>query len=122
MLAGLWGFKTSTNRNLAEEVFNLIVEPSFKNWHLAYKNEKQADQIFLNNHLYKLVKGSVMAHDSFHCEKYGGQPYPSIRPGHYCHVGGYGCCGPESSNYNYSFPHECPEKCRPYEQKEWIFC
>ncbi len=118
MLAGMWGQATLRDRNIAKNVLNIIANTG--SFHDAYKNDKQADQIFLSIYLYEIVKKSVLAHDSFHCKKFGGEPFPTKRPSGYCHVGGYGCCGPESDNYNYSFPHECPHECRLF--KDWVFC
>lgn len=120
MLAGLWGFANGKDRNLALQVFNNIFNPALKRWHANYKNEKQADQIFLKKYLWETVQKNFTAHDSFHCLKYNSRPFPTQRPWFYCHVGGYGCCGIEILNS--SFPHECPYECRPKEHKEWIFC
>ncbi|CAF0738142.1 unnamed protein product [Brachionus calyciflorus] len=120
MLAGLWGFKTREDRNLAQKVFKTIFNPHLKSWHDSYRGEKQADQIFLKKYLWSTVKSNATVHDSFNCGKLGGEPFPSQRSSLYCHVGGYGCCGPEFSNS--SFPHECPYGCRPKEHKEWLFC
>lgn len=120
MLAGLWGFSSKKDRNLASQLFQIIFDPSLKKWHANYKSEKQADQIFLKKYLWNTVKKNFTAHDSFHCSKYDSIPFPTQRPWFYCHVGGYGCCGPEIMNS--SFPHECPYECRPKQHKEWIFC
>lgn len=120
MLAGLWGQATAKDRNVAAKIFKILSDPSLKSWHASHAGQKQADQIFLSEFIYKEVKKSVLIHDSFHCVKYGGQPFPTKRPQGYCHVGAYGCCGPESSNYIYAFPYECPHECRP--AKDWVLC
>lgn len=122
MLAGLWGMAVEKDRSIAQKVFKIITNPLNKFWHKNHAAEKQADQIFLRDFLYDTVKKNVMIHDSFNCESLGGRPFPTMRPPEYCHVGGYGCCGPNSINFNRSFPHECPEKCRPRKHKEWVFC
>lgn len=116
----MWGFAPVKNRNLSQKIFQIISDPYFESWHKSYKDEKQADQIFLKKHLWDIVKENVTAHDSFHCGKLGGKPFPTQRPSYYCHVGGYGCCGPEYLNA--SFPFECPYACRPKDHKEWVFC
>lgn len=120
MLAGMWGIKTSANREVASKFYETMTNASFLAFYRKYKYEKQADQIFLQLYMYSDVKKSVLAHDSFHCQKYGGQPFPSKRPAGYCHVGGFGCCGPESSNFIYAFPHECNYNCRSH--KDWVLC
>ncbi|RNA21102.1 hypothetical protein BpHYR1_032223 [Brachionus plicatilis] len=118
MLAGMWGFASEKDRTLASEIFKIIFDPSHERWHANHVNEKQADQIFLKKYLWHKVEKNFTSHDSFHCLKYKSRPFPSQRPWFYCHVGGYGCCGPEFLNS--SFPHECPYECRPKEHKEWF--
>ncbi len=118
MLAGMWGQATVRDRKVARQVFDIIANT--KSFHVSHANEKQADQIFLSTYLKKIIQKSALVHDSFHCKKLGGEPFPSQRPAGYCHVGGYGCCGPNSTNFKYAFPHECPYECRP--SKDWIFC
>ena len=118
----MWGIKTSCNREIASTFFDTITGHSLLSFYRKYKSERQADQMFLVEYIEKsdINKNDILAHDSFHCNKYGGKPFPSKRPAGYCHVGGYGCCGPESNNFIYSFPHECSYDCRPH--KDWVFC
>lgn len=116
MLAGLWGFQVHKARQLAFHLFKRFANPNMYEWHRVNMNNNQADQIFLRDYFTDIVRHSVVIHDSFHCARLGGQPFPTQRPtSHYCHVGAYGCC-----NLNASFPHECPIQCR--KQKEWVFC
>ena len=120
MLAGTWGFALNKSRAIANYIFNSIIDPYMKQWMKYYANVKQADQIFLRTYVWGLVKKNVTIHDSFNCDSLGGMPFPTQRSSYYCHVGGYGCCGPEFLNS--SFPHECPYNCRPRDHKEWVFC
>jgi hypothetical protein len=124
MLAGMWGMRVGENRKLAQKLFEIIVDPSMITWYNLYKNDKFADQIFLDKYFRKEVELNVTAHDSFYCTKfgkYGVKPFPYQRPdNYYCHVGGRGCCGP--AFLNASFPFECPLECRPKSFKEWVFC
>jgi len=116
MLAGLWGFRLHKARKLGFQLFQRFVNPNVYEWHRVNMNNNQADQQFLRDYFTEIVRHSVIIHDSFHCARLGGQPFPTQRPtSHYCHVGAYGCC-----NLNVSFPHECPVQCR--KQKEWVFC
>ena len=120
MLAGLWGFRAEYDRALSDRLFHLIVNPSMKKWYRNNWRRKDTDQVFLEKYFLSIVEKNHTAHDSFFCLKYGGKPFPKPRPSYYCHVGGYGCCGPQFLNA--SFPHECTYECRPYEHKEWVFC
>lgn len=123
ILAGLWGFRPEYDRTLAQKLFQKIVDPSMRKWHRLNRNDKQADQTFLDKHLRPFIETSLTAHDSFHCLRFrsSSRPFPKQRPSsYYCHVGGYGCCGAQFLNA--SFPHECPYECRPHEHKEWVFC
>lgn len=121
MLAGMWGMRVGENRELARNLFEIMVDPTMKSWYEYNNKKKDADQIFLEKFFRQIVESNVTAHDSFHCMKYGGKPFPKQRTSnYYCHVGGYGCCGPAFSNA--SFPFECPYACRPKFHKEWVFC
>ena len=96
MLAGLWDFKSSHNRNLANYIFELLTEPGMKKWYEKYRNLKQSDQIFLKEYLWEIVRMNVTIHDSFYCDQLGDAfgrtiPFPQKRPEtFYCHLGGYG--------------------------------
>ena len=59
-------------------------------WYDRHRDLKQADQIFLEEYLWEIVRENVTIHDSFYCNQLGGIPFPTRRPEHYCHVGGYG--------------------------------
>lgn len=121
ILAGLWGFRVELDRKLGRKLFQAITTPKMSSWYEQHAHEKQADQIFLNERFRRHIERNLTAHDSFHCSRFGlSRAFPKQRPVFYCHVGGYGCCGPEFSNS--SFPHECPYECRPPDHKEWIFC
>lgn len=120
MLAGMWGLSNERDRHLAMRMFNTIVDGRLSDWHSANARNKHADQIFLQEHFKPIVEKNVTIHDSFHCARLGGRPFPTQRPEFYCHVGGYGCCGVQFMNS--SFPHECPYECRPQNHKEWVFC
>lgn len=121
MLAGLWGFRSELDRALARQLLHMFTSPSMHRWYDLHRHEKQADQIFLEDFYRRFVEVNMTAHDSFHCARFPqSRPFPKQRPVYYCHVGGYGCCGPLFLNA--SFPHECPYECRPTEHKEWVFC
>ncbi len=112
MLGGMWGFYNARDRFLSFHLLNLIVFSRKYNYGKA--NLKGYDQFFLAT-IYSLLKDSAVIHDSYTCEIFGGQPFPSRREGD-CFVGGLGEC-----NRNGSF-RECPVKCRPKMHLDWTTC
>ena len=114
ILAGMWGFYNSRDRNLANKIFDLIKNPEISKTYL--KSSKVGDQKFLKEYVYDLVKEKSIAHDSYACFLYGSDPFPTKRVGN-CFVGSPN----DGCNPNSTF-NECPAKCRPKDHQDWISC
>lgn len=114
ILGGMWGFYNARNRILAFHLFNLILNSQRYNNVNSYKkkNLNGNDQLFLSD-IYYLLKNEAIIHDSYFCEKYGGDPYPTERIGN-CFIGAVGECN------STGLFEICPVKCRKY--LEWITC
>ena len=127
MPPGLWGFASGKNRQIGEEMFKLITDPNMIPWHAQHGHNSTADQVFIETNLLSIVQKNNTSHDSFFCNKFGGQPFPSKRTPEYCHVGGYGCCEISRKNNYYSRPFrslnlQCPHMCRPKNHSDWFYC
>jgi hypothetical protein len=114
----MWGFKSNSNRNLANTIFYTILN---KNIAVRYNHNKQspkgADQSFLSDHVYKHLKQISIIHDSFSCKYYeNSQPWPTRRIGN-CFVGSPRECNQSANNF-----YECPMECRPYNYRDWENC
>jgi hypothetical protein len=116
ILGGMWGFYNERNRTLANRILNLILD---KNISVRYnsndKSPKGADQHFLTSHVYGLIKVDSVIHDSYLCQNYGGQPFPTKRKGN-CFIG-----NPFDCNITASF-FKCPPQCRPKAHLDWESC
>ena len=86
---GMWGFYNSRDRQLANKLFELIID---RNTSLKYngnnKNSYNADQVFLANVVYPLVVNKSVVHDSYLCKVIGGEPFPTKRVGN-CQIGNF---------------------------------
>ncbi|RNA24203.1 hypothetical protein BpHYR1_008982, partial [Brachionus plicatilis] len=91
ILGGMWGFKVSTNINLARQIFNLIVKIGNR-YKTTDKSLKGYDQYFLSDHVYERIIKNSTVHDSFLCNHFpNSKPFPSRRVGN-CFVGYTGSC------------------------------
>jgi hypothetical protein len=67
MMAGMWGFRASADRSLANRIFGLVT-----NLNLAkvYNQKENAnDQDFLRSRVYGLIRNDSLVHDSHLCSK-----------------------------------------------------
>lgn len=113
----MWGFKNHKNRTLAKKLFNLIIKKSNSlMYNSTYQNQKDLDQLFLANFVYKNIKKQSVIHDSYFCNYYlDSKPFPTQRKGN-CFVGGVGLCN-ETENF-----YTCPVECRPKKHLDWTTC
>ena len=114
----MWGFRNKYDRDLANKIFGLIVNPNIaKHYNSDFKSPKGGDQNFLTDHVYKLVLKSHVSHDSYFCTRYErGKAFPDKRLGD-CFVGNPYPCNPLNSNLD-----KCPKECRPPDHLDWEYC
>lgn len=114
MMGGTWAARVSSTRNRFKKSFSEL----FKNG-LAYIDRFKGgwDQVALQRYVWPWAKKMAFIHDSYTCKKFSyTHPFPTKRK---LGVGNY--VGSVLS-LNASIDAECPEKCRPKEHKDWIYC
>jgi len=114
MMGGTWAAKVSSTRNRFRKSFAEL----FKNG-LAYINRFKGgwDQVALQRYVWPWAKKMALIHDSYTCKKFSyTSPFPTKRE---LGVGNY--VGSVLA-LNASIDAPCPEKCRPKEHKDWIYC
>ncbi|CAF1056648.1 unnamed protein product, partial [Brachionus calyciflorus] len=114
--AGMWGFKTSHERKLANQLFDQLINKTIAKRfnHDGMSLNKFADQSFLAQYLYPKIHKNATIHDSFTCKIHNdSKPFPTRRAGS-CYVGVIGKC-----NENIEFWHKCPIECRPKDHLNW---
>jgi hypothetical protein len=64
ILGGMWGFKMRNNRELANKIFQMIIDKklSYK-YNYQYKSPKGYDQFFLVDYVFNLIKKNSVIHD-----------------------------------------------------------
>lgn len=114
-MGGMWGMKTKIDLKLSQNIFSMIMNKTLSIIYNQNGNSaKEADQDFLRDHVYRLIRKNSTIHDSYHCLRFAdSQPFPTQRIND-DHVGSY------ISNKTKIFP--CPFECRPSEHKNWEFC
>lgn len=117
ILAGMWGFRPSNNRALAHRIYMKLQNAS-----LIGNYEGKADQLFLANEVWPLVKNDSIIHASFHCKRFqdNSQPFPTKRPSILGQNIFVGCVKP--CNQSQFVFDSCPFACRPQNHKDWIYC
>jgi len=115
ILGGLWGLHMKRNRNLASNIFNLILSKKLiRMYNIKLNNRKMFDQYFLREIIYPLLKNTSLVHDSYHCLKYKDSlPFPNKRDG-FNYVG-----YPEGAQKQIEI---CPVACRPKYGMNWEYC
>ena len=77
-------------------------------------SQREGDQDFLGQHLYKLIANNSTIHDSYHCGRFNdSQPFPTQRTIQ-DHVGSY-------AHLKMNIL-KCPIECRPQNHKDWEYC
>jgi hypothetical protein len=114
----LWGFYSIAERQLANHIFDLIIDKNrSQKFNPNNNSPKGADQLFLSQYVYPLIRNNVLAHDSFFCGNLEqSSPFPSKRTGD-CFVGNPAECYPINGTF-----FACPLKCRPKNQAHWKYC
>jgi hypothetical protein len=116
ILGGMWGFYNQRDRSTANRIFKSILHPLHSFIYNFYANSpKNNDQMYLQRNVFSHIKFNSIVHDSFCCDKYGGDPFPSKRFGN-CFVGSSVSCNLTDNFY------ECPLECRPLNHQDWIYC
>lgn len=97
-----------------------------KNVQYKYKwnddNYKGADQEFLSKYIWPLAINNATMHDSYSCNFFGGEPFPSERPlDRFCFAACFWPCCDKKLNQTDRMP-ECPIECRPKNHQDWIYC
>ena len=118
----MWGYKSIHNKQVSHIVFKKIVFKKFASiYNQNLKNAKGADQNFLRDQVYSLLKSDSLIHDSYLCDYYANtSPFPTKRIGS-CFVGAaddFGDCSIASAEQLSNYI--CPIKCRY--NLNWKFC
>lgn len=60
--------------------------------------------------------------DSFFCDSFGANAssFPTKRDIYFCFVPCANCC--DKKLFDKEWKDVCPEKCRPKDHKDWIYC
>ena len=116
ILGGMWGFYSARNRNLANQIYAKFTDKQITaRYNAGMKSPKGGDQQFLSEHVYSILQTNSVMHDSYLCAAYGGSPFPTRRVGD-CYIGGVTVCNASATFY------ECPQNCRPPNNKDWVTC
>jgi hypothetical protein len=118
ILGGLWTSALYRNRLLFLRLFSILLDKNkVKRYSLMH------DQTLLTELVWPKVKDQTLAFDSYTCEQFhdGHQyPFPVQRSSRECHLGCIRPCCLNSSKIILTKP--CPEKCRPKNHPDWLYC
>jgi hypothetical protein len=125
ILEGMWGFYNKRNILISNKIYSLMINKEITKSY-NFGNKKLVDQYFLRDHVFPLVKNDAIIHDSYNCERLGGNPFPSRRIG-LCHIGQkiFDSDCKTANDTNLFFTHRspiCPIECRPKEYLDWETC
>jgi hypothetical protein len=117
ILGGMWTAALYRNRLLFLDAFSVLL-----NKDVVKKYVSVHDQTLLTEFVWPKVKHETLVFDAYSCQKHEGAyelPYPTQRDSRDCHIG---CIKPCCNNSTKIYMLECPEKCRPKEHPEWLYC
>jgi hypothetical protein len=118
ILGGLWGAAMTRARDHLSHAFQPMLVPS-----IGRQYNGTGDQQFLWDYIWKKVKDYSLTFDSYFCEHYGGQPFPSQRPVGNCFLGCIrSCCNNATNDDSKRKKIPCPIACRPRDHQDWIYC
>lgn len=118
ILGGLWTSALHRNRLLFLRLFSVLLDR-----HKVRRYSLSHDQTLLTELIWPKVKDQTLVFDSYTCEQLphpNWQPFPSQRPSRECHLGCVRPCCQNSTNIVFKNP--CPEKCRPKNHTDWLYC
>ncbi len=118
ILGGLWTSSLYRNRLLFLRLFSILLDKNkVKQYSLIH------DQTLLRQLIWPKVKDQTLVFDSYTCGQFREghlRPFPTQRPSRECHLGCIRPCCQNSSKISFTKP--CPEKCRPKNHPDWIYC
>jgi len=118
ILGGLWTSALYRNRLLFLHLFSILLDTyQIKQYFLSH------DQTLLGNLIWPKVKEQSLVFDSYTCSfivEGNQRPFPTQRPSRDCHLGCIRPCCQNSSKIILIEP--CPEKCRPKNHLDWLYC
>jgi hypothetical protein len=118
ILGGLWTSALYRDRLLFLRLFSILLDKNkVKRYSLAH------DQTLLSEIVWPKVKARTLAFDSYTCEQFhdGRQlPFPVQRTSRECHLGCVRPCCQNTSKIILTKP--CPDKCRPKDHPDWLYC
>lgn len=120
ILGGMWGLRTHLDRRLSNRLFAYVIsEWVGKNYNLKGKTAYNADQDFLRDYVYGVIKCKSTIHDSYKCMTYlDSKPFPTRRQ-----VDDFvGSVVVSVTSQKKIEILKCPVECRPVEHKDWEFC
>ena len=106
---------------MADYLYKALTNKFIAQHYNKIKNNKGEDQFFLTDFFSYYSLRNSTTHDSFSCQKLGGDPFPVQRIGN-CFVGCTYCCNSSIEILNQKFPFICPIECRPKNHQDWIHC
>lgn len=120
----MWGHANVLDRQSGYRIYqNFITDKIQSEFNPGQtKNLKGYDQFYLTQHVWPMAKQNATMHDSYNCQVYGGDPFPTQRPtDRYCFVTCFFPCCDLKHNQTARMP-ECPLECRPKDHPEWTTC
>jgi len=120
MMGGTWGAKVNQMRNRFLDAFKKLFKDA-----IAYVAREEGggwDQIALVRYIWPWSKKVALSHDSYTCHKFARtSPFPTQRT---AGVGNF-IGSVVSLNSSIGLTGEggiCPDKCRPKDHKDWLYC
>ena len=113
IMGGMWGARMDLGqRKLFSNLTQFLIDDAgYIGWY------RGVDQAVLSRWVWPRVANMTMSHDSYQCKKYvvrNWRPWPTQRlPGPFNHVGS---AGPME------LTAQCPQECRPPDNKDWVLC
>lgn len=115
-MGGMWGVKTFMDRPLSKRIVSISMQSRLVDkFNSNRNNRKGLDQEFLEQHVWHLLNGRSIEHDSFGCRGHE-NAWPTRRQGN-CFVGSPSECDKNKSDF-----YTCPIKCRPRDHPDWSYC
>ncbi len=115
ILGGLWGVKLNQERSWIKNISQYLLTPDAVRCYTG-----AGDQTFLEDYIWpraSIYNKITLEYDSFHCEKYSNSlPYPTRKESNTSFIG---CRRPNCTRDEHP---PCPEKCRPADHLDWIWC